>query len=161
MSDAETDLDGSSRAAILLMTLGEEAAAQVLKYIDQQEVEQIGLAMAEIGSVSQEQVDSVVETFAEEVEGHTALGIGSEDYLRTILTTALGAESAEGLLDRILAGRNTNGLEALKWMEPVLVADMSVGNEQLGMIERCALCAHALIRERFKEDNDIVDFFIR
>ena len=106
------------------MTLGEDAAAEVLKYIDQQEVEQIGLAMAEIGSVSQEQVDSVVESFATEVEGHTALGIGSEDYLRTILTTALGAESAEGLLDRILSGRNTNGLEALKWMEPPLVADM-------------------------------------
>lgn len=124
MSESETELDGSSRAAILLMTLGEDAAAEVLKYIDQQEVEAIGLAMAEIGSVSQEQVDAVIETFAEEVQGHTALGIGSEDYLRTILTSALGAESAEGLLDRILAGRNTNGLEALKWMEPVLVADM-------------------------------------
>ncbi len=124
MSDAETEMDGSSRAAILLMTLGEEAAAQVLKYIDQQEVEKIGLAMAEIGSVSQEQVDQVIETFAEEVQGHTALGIGSEEYLRAILIGALGAESAEGLLDRILAGRNTNGLEALKWMEPSLVADM-------------------------------------
>jgi len=124
VSEPEAELNGSSRAAILLMTLGEESAAQVLKYIDQQEVEAIGLAMAEIGSVSQEQVDEVVETFAEEVQGHTALGIGSEDYLRTILTSALGAESAEGLLDRILAGRNTNGLEALKWMEPVLVADM-------------------------------------
>lgn len=124
MSEPEAELDGSSRAAILLMTLGEDAAAEVLKYIDQQEVEAIGLAMAEIGSVSQEQVDAVIETFAEEVQGHTALGIGSEDYLRTILTSALGAESAEGLLDRILAGRNTNGLEALKWMDPALVADM-------------------------------------
>ena len=124
MSEAEEELGGSSRAAILLMTLGEEAAAQVLKYIDQQEVEQIGLAMAEIGSVSQEQVDKVIESFAEEVQDHTALGIGSEDYLRTILTSALGKESAESLLERILAGRNTNGLEALKWMEPPLVADM-------------------------------------
>ena len=124
MSESDESLDGCSRAAILLMTLGEESATEVLKYMDQQEVEQIGMAMAEIVSVSQEHVDSVIESFAEEVQGHTSLGIGSEDYLRTILTSALGQESAEGLLDRILAGRNTNGLEALKWMEPALVADM-------------------------------------
>ena len=147
MSDSEQELDGSSRAAILLMTLGEEAAAQVLKYIDQQEVEQIGLAMAEIGSVSQEQVDSVIEMFSEEVQDHTALGIGSEDYLRTILTSALGEESAEGLLDRILAGRNTNGLEALKWMEPPLVADM-LKEEHPQVV---AVVASHLSRERAAE----------
>lgn len=147
MSDSEQVLDGSSRAAILLMTLGEESAAQVLKYIDQQEVEQIGLAMAEIGSVSQEQVDSVIEMFSEEVQDHTALGIGSEDYLRTILTSALGEESAEGLLDRILAGRNTNGLEALKWMEPPLVADM-LKEEHPQVV---AVVASHLSRERAAE----------
>ena len=147
MSDSEQELDGSSRAAILLMTLGEEAAAQVLKYIDQQEVEQIGLAMAEIGSVSQEQVDSVIGMFSEEVQDHTALGIGSEDYLRTILTSALGEESAEGLLDRILAGRNTNGLEALKWMEPPLVADM-LKEEHPQVV---AVVASHLSRERAAE----------
>lgn len=123
--DSRTEpLDGKSRAAILLMTLGEEAAAQVLRYIDPQEVQQVGQAMAEIGNISQEEVDAVVESFAEDVQRHTSLGIGSEEYLRNILDNALGPEAAKGYIERILQGRNNKGLEALKWMEPEAVADL-------------------------------------
>ncbi len=123
--DSRTEpLDGKSRAAILLMTLGEEAASQVLKYIDPQEVQQVGQAMAEIGNISQEEVDAVVESFAADVQHHTSLGIGSEEYLRNILDSALGPDAAKGYIERILQGRNTKGLEALKWMEPEAVADL-------------------------------------
>jgi len=117
-------LDGKSRAAILLMSLGEAAASEVLKYIDPQEVQQVGQAMAEISNISQEQVDEVVETFALDVQQHTSLGIGSEEYLRTILDNALGPDTARGYIERILQGRNTKGLEALKWMDPEAVADL-------------------------------------
>ncbi len=124
MSDPLADISGSNRAAILLMSLGETAAAEVLKHVDPQEVQAIGQAMAEIGSVSREQVAAVAEVFADEVEDHTALGIGSEDYLRNVLIAALGAERAQGVIDRILKGRSNKGLEALKWMEPKLVAEL-------------------------------------
>ena len=124
MSKAEEALTGKSRAAILLMSLGENAASEVLKHIDPQEVQQVGRAMAEIGNISREQVDEVVENFSVDVQQHTALGIGSEQYLRTILGNALGAEKAQGLIERILQGRNTKGLEALKWMDPGMVAEL-------------------------------------
>ena len=124
MSSAAEELSGKSRAAILLMTLGEEAAAAVLRHIDPQEVQHVGQAMAEIGNVSREQVDAVIEKFAEEIQEHTSLGIGSQQFLHTVLTSALGAERANEFIERILQGRNTKGLETLKWTEPGLVAEL-------------------------------------
>ncbi len=124
MSSAAEGLSGKSRAAILLMTLGEEAASEVLRHIDPQEVQHVGQAMAEIGNVSKEQVDGVIEDFAVDIQAHTSLGIGSQEFLRTVLSNALGSEQATEFIGRILQGRNTKGLETLRWTEPGLVADM-------------------------------------
>lgn len=124
MSSTPEGLSGKSRAAILLMTLGEEAASEVLRHINPQEVQHVGQAMAEIGNVSREQVDEVIENFAVDIQDHTSLGIGSQQFLRTVLANALGADRANEFIERILQGRNTKGLETLKWTEPALVADL-------------------------------------
>lgn len=123
MSETQ-ELDGSAKAAILLLSVGEEGAAQILKHISSQELQKVGQAMAELTKVSKEQVAEVMTYFAEEVKEQTAYGIGNEEYLLTVLTKALGAEKAQSLVDRIVQGRNTKGLEALKWMEPRSVADI-------------------------------------
>lgn len=124
MSSTSEGLSGKSRAAILLMTLGEEAASEVLRHINPQEVQHVGQAMAEIGNVSQEQVDEVIASFAVDIQEHTSLGIGSQQFLRTVLGNALGAEQAKEFIERILQGRNTKGLETLKWTDPAVVADL-------------------------------------
>jgi flagellar motor switch protein FliG len=124
MSSAAEGLSGKSRAAILLMTLGEEAASEVLRHINPQEVQHVGQAMAEIGNVSREQVDAVIESFAVDIQEHTSLGIGSQQFVRTVLANALGAEAANEFIERILQGRDTKGLETLKWTEPAVVADL-------------------------------------
>ena len=124
MSDNLEGMSGKSRAAVLLMTLGEEAASEVLRHINPQEVQHVGQAMAEIGNVSREQVDAVIESFAVDIQDHTSLGIGSQQFLRTVLSNALGSERANEFIERILQGRNTKGLETLKWTEPGLVADL-------------------------------------
>ncbi|MGE0623975.1 MAG: flagellar motor switch protein FliG [Pseudomonadales bacterium] len=124
MSNPAEGLSGKSRAAILLMTLGEEAASEVLRHINPQEVQHVGQAMAEIGNVTREQVDAVIERFAVEIKEHTSLGIGSQQFLRTVLSNALGADRASEFIERILQGRNTKGLETLKWTEPGLVAEL-------------------------------------
>lgn len=124
MSSGVQELSGKSRAAILLMTLGEETASEVLRHINPQEVQHVGQAMAEIGNVSREQVDAVIERFAAEIQEHTSLGIGSQQFLRTVLSNALGSERANEFIERILQGRNTKGLETLKWTDPALVADL-------------------------------------
>jgi flagellar motor switch protein FliG len=117
-------LDKINQAAILLMTLGESDAAEILKHLGPKEVQRVGSAMSQLSEVSQPQVEGVVHSFLDELGGKTSLGVGSDAYIRNMLTQALGTEKAAGLIDRILLGGNTSGLDTLKWMEPRAVADI-------------------------------------
>lgn len=112
------------RAAILLMTLGEQDAAEILRHMGPKEVQRVGTAMAALSNVNQNQVETVVAQFLEEVGGQTGMGLGSDQYIRNMLTSALGNDKAGALIDRILLGGNTTGLDSLKWMEPRQVADL-------------------------------------
>jgi flagellar motor switch protein FliG len=125
MNDAaESTLSGVERAAVLLLMLGEEGAASVLQHMGPREVQKLGASMSSIRNVSQEQVNGVVDRFLEAVGKHTALGIDAESYMRTALVKALGEDKARGLMDRIVLGDTTQGLETLKWMDPRSIADM-------------------------------------
>jgi flagellar motor switch protein FliG len=103
-------------------------AAQVLKHLGAKDVQKVGQAMAALSNVTRERATAVVERFVDELENQTSLGVGADDYVRRVLVGALGEDKANGLIDRILLGRNSKGLEALKWMETRAVADL-VRNE--------------------------------
>src|SRR5512142_1866656 len=117
-------LSGTERAAILLMSMGESGAVEIMKHLGPKEVQKIGEAMTATRAVSKPQVSQVLQNFAEELGASTALGVGAEDYLRRVLTNALGEDKAHNLIDRILLGRSSKGLEALKWMEPRAIAEI-------------------------------------
>lgn len=121
-------LTGAQKAAILLLTLGEEDAASILKHLGARDVQAVGTAMAQLKNVSKEQVETVLTKLQEDVGQHTAIGVGTEDYIRRILVNALGENKAGGLIDRILLGRSSKGLESLKWMESRAIAEM-IGQE--------------------------------
>lgn len=121
---AETKLSGTDRAAILLLSLGENEAAEVLRHLGAKDVQRLGQAMANLSSVSREQAESVLHGFVANLESQTSLGVGADDYVRKVLVQALGEDKAGGLIDRILLGRNSKGLEALKWMETRAVAEL-------------------------------------
>ena len=112
------------QAAILLMTLGETDAAEILKHMGPKEVQCLGTAMSELSNIEQNSVEVVLGNFLEEVRTLTGLGVGSDGYIRNMLVTALGEDKANGLIDRILLGGNTTGLDTLKWMESRSVADI-------------------------------------
>jgi flagellar motor switch protein FliG len=120
----DADRSGTERAAILLLTLGEQEAAQVLKHMGAKEVQRIGAAMAKLTNVSKEEVYTVITDFASSVESQTSVGVGAEDFLRKVLVDALGQEKASSIIDRISIGRSTKGLEALKWMDARAVAEL-------------------------------------
>ena len=115
---------GVEQAAILLLTLGEQDAAQVLKHMGAKDVQRVGQAMAQLTGVSREEVSLVLGRFATRVEQQTSVGVNSDEYVRKVLNEALGADKASGVIDRILRGRSSRGLEAVKWMEPKAVAGM-------------------------------------
>jgi flagellar motor switch protein FliG len=117
-------LTGVQRAAVLLMSLGEEDAAEVLKHMSAKEVQKLGMAMATISNVTRSTVEGVMSEFVTELSEQTSLGVGADDYVRKVLVSALGEDKASGLIDRILLGRNTRGLDNLKWMEPRAIAEL-------------------------------------
>ncbi len=124
MADNAGGSQGAERAAILLMSLGEQEAAEVLKLMGPKEVQKIGQVMATVQNVSKQQVGDVLDEFMSVVEEQTALGIGSEEYIKNMLVQALGEDKASGMIDRVLLGQSSKGLEALKWMDPRAVAEI-------------------------------------
>jgi len=121
-------LSGAQRASVLLLSLGEQDAAAVLKHMDAREVQAIGTAMATLKNVSRDDADAVLDAFAGSLGKQTSFGIGTEDYVRNMLTAALGEEKAGGLLDRILVNRGSKSIEALKWMDGRTIAEL-IGGE--------------------------------
>jgi flagellar motor switch protein FliG len=115
---------GTERAAILLLSLGEAEATEVMKHMGAKDVQRIGAAMTQLQNISRQEVQDVLAGFTAELEEKTALGIGVDDYLRKVLIGALGEDKAGGVIDRILFGRSSKGLEALKWMDSRAVAEL-------------------------------------
>jgi flagellar motor switch protein FliG len=112
------------QAAVLLLSLGESSAAEVLKHMGPKEVQRLGSAMSQLKNIQQYEVETVLANFLEEVRTQTGLGLGSDSYIRNMLIAAVGEDKANGLIDRILMGGNTTGLDTLKWMEARSVADI-------------------------------------
>ncbi|MFC4727330.1 flagellar motor switch protein FliG [Coralloluteibacterium thermophilus] len=117
-------MTGVQRAAVLLLSLGEAEAAEVLKHLDAKEVQKLGTAMATVSGVTRTQAEQVMTSFVGELDRLTSLGVGADDYVRNVLVQALGQDKAASLIDRILFGRNTSGLDSLKWMDPRAIHDL-------------------------------------
>lgn len=106
-----------------MLALGEDEAAEVMKYLGPREVQKLGTAMASMKSIGHDQVEAVLASFMEEAEKNTAIGLDSDEYIRSVLTKALGDDKASGLLNRILQTRDSSGIESLKWMDAQTVAE--------------------------------------
>lgn len=116
--------EGITNSAILLMSLGEDEAAEVFKYLGPREVQKIGAAMASLKSVTREKITSVIGEFCGQADEQTNVGVASNDYIRNVLKKALGDDKSAALIDRILQGGDTSGIEGLKWMGSSAVAEL-------------------------------------
>ncbi|WP_213990989.1 flagellar motor switch protein FliG [Sodalis sp. dw_96] len=118
-------MSGTEKSAVLLMTLGEDRAAEVFKHLSAREVQQLSSAMANMHQTSQQQLIEVLKEFEAESEQYAALSINAGDFLRSVLIKALGEERASSLLEDILETRETTtGMETLNFMEPQSAADL-------------------------------------
>ena len=118
------NLSGPEKSAILMMALGEESAAQIFSQLDPREVQKIGQAMAVLNNVTRPQIQAALDEFADDLENQTGLALGTNDYIRNVLTKALGEDKASGVLDRISADGQQNNLEFLKWMDARSIAEI-------------------------------------
>jgi flagellar motor switch protein FliG len=124
MADKPGELAGTQRAAILLMSLSEQDAANVLKQLDAREVQKLGVAMAELKQITREQMTAVLDNFIGTLDGTANVAAGSPDYVRRVLTQAVGKQKTDMLLDRVSTGQTGQGIEALRWMDAKAVAQI-------------------------------------
>src|SRR5690349_838533 len=112
------EVDGVTKSAILLMSLGEDDAAEVFKHLGPREVQKIGSAMAGLGALTRDDITGVLGEFCEKAsEAANLVGSASSaDYIRTVLKKALGDDRSANLIDRILQSGDTSGIDSLKWM---------------------------------------------
>ncbi len=120
-------LSGTQRAAVLMLLLGEQQAAEIIRYLNPKEVQSLGGAMVSVADVSQEAVNAVLDEFVMTIKKQTNLGLGTTDYVEKVLKRALGDDKAASVLNRIMPGQSTKGLEILTWMDPRSIADMIYG----------------------------------
>ena len=121
------DEQGLNDAAIFLMSLGEEEASEVFKHFSPKEVQKLGEAIARMRSVSRDKVDEVINKFTNAAAAQSLLVSDTSDYVRSVLKRALGDDKASLLIDRILQGGDVSGIESLKWMDPLSVAELLRG----------------------------------
>ncbi len=119
MSDA-----GVMRSAVLMLALGEDEAAEVMKYLSPKEVQKLGAAMATMKSVGRDQLENALSVFMSEANQSSSFGLDSDEYIRSVLTKALGDDKASNLLNRILSSSDASGIEGLKWMDGQSVAEL-------------------------------------
>lgn len=127
MLDAEASAaqpDGCEAAAILLMLLGDEEAAEVLSRLDPAEVERLGSAMFDVADVSEAQVDGVFDLFMTRAKARTTIGFGAAPRIRAVMEHALGAERADGVLARITPPTRSRAMDSLRWMDAKTIASL-------------------------------------
>lgn len=111
-------------AAILLMSLGEEEAAEVFRHLAPKEVQRLGETIAKMKAIPRERVDQVLDKFTDLVGDQHTLVQDTDEYVKSVLRKALGDDKANLLIERILQGSDTSGIESLKWMDPQSVAEL-------------------------------------
>jgi flagellar motor switch protein FliG len=125
MTDSQTpELTGIDRAAIFMINLSSEDAAIIMKFLSPKQIQKLTTAMAKLQDVNKSMLNTVMQEFIELSDSQTSLGIGNDEQIRAMLNSALGEEKASAMLDKILSGENTKGLDTLKWIEARQVADI-------------------------------------
>ena len=143
--------EGLDKAALLLMTLGADAAAGVLRQLGPREVQKLSLKMSEMTPQARSAVEPVLAEMIESF-GRGAMIQSDENQLREMLTKALGDERAGHLLSRMVSGSDTAGIESLKWMDAATAADL-IKNEHPQII------ATILVHLEYDQAGEILKHF--
>lgn len=119
-----TVLSGGEKAAILLLSLSEQEAASLIRYLEPKQVQAVGRLMAAKRNITPQVLSDVHRDFLNDIQQQSRIGMGTEDFVRNTLVAALGEDKAGNMVDQILMGSGSKGLDSLKWMDPRQVASI-------------------------------------
>ncbi|MDA8647152.1 flagellar motor switch protein FliG [Porticoccaceae bacterium] len=117
-------MSGSQRAAVLMLLLGEQQAAEIVQFLNPKEVSAVGTAMVDVSDLSQDLVNKVLDDFILTIKKQTNLGLGTADYVKNVLKRALGEDKAATVLGKIMPASTSKGLEILQWMDARSIAEI-------------------------------------
>jgi flagellar motor switch protein FliG len=146
------DEQGLESAAILLMSLGEVEASEVFKHLAPKEVQRLGETIARMKAVTRDRVEKVLDDFEQVAASESMLVADNNEYVKSVLRLALGADKANLLIDRILQGNDITGIESLKWMDAQSVAEL-LRNEHPQIV------AAILVHLDFDQAADVLKLF--
>ncbi|HAG70871.1 MAG TPA: flagellar motor switch protein FliG [Gammaproteobacteria bacterium] len=127
LEEAYTLMPSTQRAAVVMMTIGEESATELIKSMNAKEVSTVAKAMVDVRNISQALVTMVMDKFIEESSGGTSLGQGTHAYVDKVLRKGLGDEKAGTVLSKLSGAGRSKGLEILGWMDPFSIAEILLG----------------------------------
>jgi flagellar motor switch protein FliG len=143
---------GLQKSAILMMAVGEDAAAEVFKHLSPREVQQLGSAMANLSAVTREEMAEVLAEFRGETE-YLALNVDSSSFIKSVLNKALGEERALSVIEDILESRDPGGgIDSLNWMDATSVAELIKD-------EHPQIIATILIHLDRQKSSEVLGFF--
>ena len=144
---------GLQKSAILMMAIGEDAAAEVFKHLSPREVQGLGSAMASLSSVTREEMAEVLAEFRGETEQYLALNVDSSSFIKSVLNKALGEERALSVIEDILESRDPGGgIDSLNWMDATSVAELIKD-------EHPQIIATILIHLDRQKSSEVLGFF--
>lgn len=144
--------DTLTKGAILMLAMGSDEAAEIMKYLSPKEVQKLGTTMANLKAVPKDEVDDAIYDFLREVEKSSDFGLDSDEFIRDVMNKALGEDKASNILNRILTNTDSSGIESLKWMDAETVAEF-IKNEHPQII------ATILVYLEPDQAAEIVGFF--
>ncbi|NLS13700.1 flagellar motor switch protein FliG [Vibrio sp. SM6] len=115
-------LDHVERTALVLLGMGEDAAAKVLQHFSREETQRVTRAMAHLSGIQSDNAKGVIAKFFDDFRRHSGIRGASKEYLSNTLRKALGNDLAKGLLNDLYGDEIRNNMQKLQWVEPEVLA---------------------------------------
>lgn len=117
-------VEGPYAAAILMMLLGDEEAASIMKELGPEEVRELGKAMYAVADASETEVEAALDRFIGGTRQVSSLAVGAAPHIRKVFTQALGNARADNVLGSVAPRESVKSLETLRWMEVPAIAKL-------------------------------------
>lgn len=121
---AAPELTDAQCAAVFVMLLQDDAAANLLGRLGPDELQRVGASMCEIGEVDQARIARAIAAFVEEAEHETLSSDNREDHVRSLFSKAVGPVKSESIMARITPAARPKSLELARWLAPSILASL-------------------------------------
>ena len=117
LNERLSKLSGSDKAAMLMLLMGEEHAAQVIQHLEPKDIQTLGKKMVEVANLPKDVVNAVLDDFLISTSQMSDLGTENSEYIQRVFNKALGEDRASAALEKIIPEQSLKGLDMLRWMD--------------------------------------------